>query len=153
MIQTYVIYFEKPPPMHYMHPSGHCRNCHHITHERKVEYPIFRLGYTLCESCQAQLQQKMMQTSEETLLLYFALRDRKVPAELEQSAGYKLADISIARARINIAVESPAPEKQDSLAPNGFMTLRISDDQIRNNLVETTYYIEAFVKESYRRIG
>lgn len=139
-------------PMHYLHPSGQCRNCHHLTAERAVDYPVFRLGYTLCESCQQQLQHKMAQTSEETLLLYFALRDRKVPAQLEQSEGYKLVDISIAKARVNIAVETSVSGKDD-IATNGFMTLRVSDEQVRNNLAETTYYIEAFIRESYQRIG
>ena len=139
--------------MHFIHPSGHCRNCHHLTNEREIEYPIYRLGYTLCESCQQQLQQKMLCTSEETLLLYFALRDRKVPAELEQAEGYKLADISIARARINIAVESNGPIKSEIPSLNGYMTIRVTDDQVRNNLIETAFYIEAFLNESYRRVG
>ncbi len=138
--------------MQYLHPPGQCRNCYTATTERLVDYPIFRLGYTLCKSCQDQLGQKLLRKTEETILLYFALRDRKVPAELDKFDGHKWIDIAVARSRVYIEIEGSQSSKSETASSSGYLTLHIPHTQVRENLAETTYYIEAFLKESSSRI-
>ena len=138
--------------MQYLHPPGQCRNCYTATTERLIDYPIFRLGYTLCESCQTLLGQKLMRVTDETILLYFALRDRHVPAELEKMDGNRKIDIAVARSRVHIEIDSKTGEVTEESSSSNFLTLHIPTAQVRNNLAETTYYIEAFLKESSSRI-
>jgi hypothetical protein len=138
--------------MQYLHPPGNCRNCYTATPELLIEYPIFRLGYTLCKTCQEKIGQKLTRVAEETVLLYFALRDRRVPAELDKFDGSKRIDIAVARSRVNIEIDGSVSGHRVSNSASGFLTLRIPGTQVRNNLAETTYYVEAFLKESSARI-
>jgi very-short-patch-repair endonuclease len=88
----------------------------------------------------------------EAQALYYALKDRGIPVELERHDGYKTIDISIPSAKINIEVDGAHHNlnSEQALADlkrtyysflEGYYTLRIPNSLLRSHLEETTEYI------------
>jgi len=99
------------------------------------------------------------QTTSETLALYFALRERGVPAELEKFDGHKTIDIAVTDAKVNIEVDGAHHnyDVRQALADlkrtyfsflKGYLTLRIPNSLVRLNLEETADYITGFLIEN-----
>jgi hypothetical protein len=132
--------------MQYFHPSGHCCNCHSITPQRSISYTIFRLGYVLCESCQEQLEQKLLQTTEETILLYFALRARHLPVDLQSINGHNRIDIIWASA--GIYIKTGGSHEEIRLTDTGLTTLSIPPSQVKKALGAIAEYIQNIAAET-----
>ena len=99
-------------------------------------------------------------TTLEAQALFYALKDRGIPVELEKFDGYKTIDISIPSARINIEVDGTHhnTNSMQALADlkrtyysflEGYYTLRIPNSLLRSNLEQTTQYIAEMCSKSY----
>src|SRR5687768_1498240 len=62
-------------------------------------------GFSLCIRYQDLLKPKFEITSRQSIKLYFSLRKRGVPAELEKFDGYKTINIAVEEAKVNIEVD------------------------------------------------
>jgi len=122
-----------------------------------------RYKYSLCIPCQEWYTKKPIHISSEAIELYLSLRLRGVPAELEKFDGYKTIDIVVANAKINIEVERPhlydnnvkaLTDMQQSLHSfrKGYLTLRIPNALVKENLEETANSITDFLKLSKLKI-
>lgn len=115
-------------------------------------------GVPLCFDHQNWIREFIHETSEEVIGLYFALKERGVPVELEKFDGFKTIDIAVVDARVNIEVDG----LQHSLDPHqaladlkrtyfsflkGYLTLRVPNSLIRWNLEETADFITEFLME------
>jgi very-short-patch-repair endonuclease len=149
--------------MQNVYPNRHCCNCIASIPESVILYSIDRWNYALCIPCQQQLQLKLTQSTSETIALYFSLRQKLVPAELEKFDGYKRIDIAIVPARVNIEVDGFHHHRstQQALADlkrtyysftKGYLTLRIPNTLVQYKLEETVTFIEALVTQSFGRI-
>jgi len=149
--------------MQYFNPTGHCRNCNAAINQHVTTYSTDTFGYPLCVNCQLDIGNKFNYSTKETINLYFTLRDRGVPAELEKFDGYKNIDIAIADAKVNIEVDGAhhADNADEAFADlqrtfysfkKGFLTLRIPTVLVKQNLNETADYVTEFLNESFFRL-
>jgi len=150
--------------MQYFNPPGHCRNCSAAINQHVIAYSITTFGHPLCISCQQELGNKFNYSTKETINLYFSLKDRGVPAQLEKFDGYNNIDIAIAEARVNIEVDGARhqPGNTDEAFADlqrafyafkkGFFTLRIPNVLVKQNLSETADFVTAFLNETGFRL-
>jgi hypothetical protein len=148
--------------MQYFNPQGHCRNCNAAINQHVISYSTNTFGYPLCISCQQDIGNKFNYSTKETINLYFSLRDRGVPAELEKFDGYKTIDIAIVEARVNIEVDGAHQENDADHAfadlqrtfysKKGFLTLRIPNVLVKQNLKQTADYVTEFLNETFLRL-
>jgi len=138
--------------MHYHQPGYECANCQVPTIGKVHTYSMRYFGFSLCWQCQDLLKPKFAITSRETIKLYFSLRKRGVPAELEKFDGYKTIDIAVVEARVNIEVDGKHHHYNMGQAmadlqrtfysfKKGYLTLRIPNALVAYNLEETAGYI------------
>jgi hypothetical protein len=149
--------------MQYFNPPGHCRNCSAAINQHVIAYSTETFGYPLCISCQQDVGNKFNYSTKETINLYFSLRERGVPAELEKFDGYKTVDIAVVEARVNIEVDGEqhfnnADQAFDDLQrtffsfKKGFLTLRIPNVLVKQNLKQTADYVTEFLNETGLRL-
>lgn len=149
--------------MQYFNPPGHCRNCSAAINQHVIAYSTETFGYPLCISCQQDVGNKFNYSTKETINLYFSLRERGVPAELEKFDGYKTVDIAVAEARVNIEVDGEqhfnnADQAFDDLQrtffsfKKGVLTLRIPNVLVKQNLKQTADYVTEFLNETGLRL-
>ena len=62
-----------------------CLNCEGKIDLKVFEYSSQHFGVALCFTCQKWLKAKIPETTRETIDLYFSLRKRGVPAQLEKN--------------------------------------------------------------------
>jgi hypothetical protein len=145
--------------MQYFNPPGHCRNCSAAINQHVIAYSTDTFGYPLCITCQQDVGNKFNYSTKETINLYFSLRERGVPAELEKFDGFKTVDIAVAEARVNIEVDGEqhfnnADQAFDDLQrtffsfKKGFLTLRIPNVLVKQNLKQTADYVTEFLNET-----
>jgi very-short-patch-repair endonuclease len=143
--------------------SHHCLHCHRHIDERVLKFSISRFKYPLCIPCQEWYTNKPITTSSEAIELYLSLRLRGVPAELEKFDGHKTVDISVVDAKVNIEVDGPHHQYKFEQAlldlqrtlhsfRKGYLTLRIPDALLKENLDETANSISDFLKLSKAKI-
>jgi very-short-patch-repair endonuclease len=81
------------------------------------------------------------------IALYFALKQRNVPAQLEKYDGHKTIDIAIVEAKVNIEVDGSHHNRDSRQAladlkrtlfsfKKGYFTLRIPNSLIRHDLID-----------------
>lgn len=149
--------------MQYFNPPGHCRNCSAAINQHVIAYSTETFGYPLCIPCQQDVGNKFNYSTKETINLYFCLRERGVPAELEKFDGYKTVDIAVAEAKVNIEVDgeqhfNSADQAFDDLQrtffsfKKGFLTLRIPNVLVKQNLKQTADYVTEFLNETFLRL-
>ena len=103
-------------------------------------------------------------TTQETIRLYFALKERGVHAEMEKFDGYKHIDIAIPRSKVNIEVDGLHHNSDSNQALSdlkrtyysflkGYLTLRIPNSLVYDDYIlnETADYIVNFLIEKYNR--
>lgn len=137
-----------------------CIECNQYLDWDVFNYSIGEFGIPLCIEHQQWLS--YIDSTMETKLLYIALRIRGVPALLEKFDGYKTIDIAVPEAKINIEVDgghhnynyhqAMADLKRSYYSfLKGYLTLRIPNSLIQNNIEETAEYIIGFLnKNNYR---
>lgn len=130
-----------------------------------IEWNVFNysnneFGAPLCMSHQKWIRN--LDTTEETKALYFALKERDVPAELEKFDGYKTIDIAVTEAKVNIEVDGVHHNysNRQALADlkrtyysflKGYITLRIPNTLIRSDVEETADFITEILVESRKQ--
>ena len=125
-----------------------------------IKYSSEKYGIYLCIQHQRWIENMQTKTTQETIRLYFALKERGVPAEMEKYDGYKHIDIAIPRSKVNIEVDGLHHNLNSNQALQdlkrtyysflkGYLTLRIPNSLVYNYFVlnETADYIVAFLNE------
>lgn len=80
-------------------------NCDLYKNPKTRYYSFQNFGVTLCHQCQEWYKSTKQEASFFAAKLYFALRIREIPAELEKFDGFKHIDIAVPKARLNIEVD------------------------------------------------
>ncbi len=141
-----------------------CLECNNQLEKKIFEYSIQNFGIPLCLEHQKWIKYMNSQTTQETMRLYFALKERGVPAEMEKFDGYKHIDIAIPEAKVNIEVDGGHHNfnTQQALADlrrtyysflKGYITFRIPNSLVYNDktLEETADYIVEMLNENNKR--
>lgn len=116
------------------------------------KYSSQNFGIPLCRRHQDWIRELPYETTDVTIALYFALRNRGVPAKLELDDGYKTIDIAVPDAKINIEVDSRRHSNNPRQAMSNssrtyhpflksYFTLRIPNSLVNRNLEETADFI------------
>jgi very-short-patch-repair endonuclease len=140
-----------------------CLHCHRPIDGEVYNFSINKYKYPLCVVCQEWFETKPVRITSEAVELYLSLRLRGVSAELEKFDGYKVIDIAVVDARINIEVDAPLQSYKYEQAlsdlirtlysfEKGYLTLRIPNILIKKNLEETADAITHFLELSKLKI-
>jgi very-short-patch-repair endonuclease len=100
--------------------------------------------------------------TDESINLYFALRARNVPAELEKNDGFKTIDIAVPEAKVYIEVDGghhnlSAKQAMSDLNrtlhayKKGYLTLRIPNSLVKHHLDEAADKITEYLAISRDR--
>lgn len=138
-----------------------CLECNNTISTRVFQFSIKKFGIPLCMNDQEWLEQMEEKSTTETIMLYFALKEKGVPAELEKYDGYKHIDIAVTDAKVNIEVDGQHHNfsRKQALTDlkrtyhsfrKGYLTLRIPNSLVSDpyHLAETADYIVAFLNEN-----
>lgn len=136
--------------------STNCTECNVLISQDVFMYSTKNFGLPLCYSHQQWVKEVINYTTPETMDLYFALKLRGVPAEIEKYDGFKTIDIAIVEAKMNIEVDGVQHNfnPQQALADlqrtffsflKGYLTLRIPNSLVRFHLEETADLITEFL--------
>jgi len=123
------------------------------------DYSTQHFGFPLCRVHQDQLKPGLEKATDASRKLFIALLERNVPAHIEKFDGFKHIDIAIPKARVNIEVDgqhhnySPRQALSDLQRTlysfqKGYLTLRIPNSLIHDNLYQAADYIVDFLNES-----
>lgn len=141
-----------------------CVQCDIVLEVKVFKYSIDQFGHPLCRKCQDWFRGVLDNTTatDEAIDLYFALRQRGVPAQLEKSDGYKTIDIAVPQAKVNIEVDGgqhnySAKQAMSDLKrtlysyKKGYSTLRIPNSLAKHDLEEAADLITEYLIESRDR--
>ncbi len=143
--------------------SYYCNQCNSTITKDEFSYSVNHYERPLCRACQKPNSSPKKNTPEPTpqaKYLYNVLRQRGVPARLEQFDGFKHIDIAIPEVKVNIEVDGGHHnyDKKQALADlkrtyysfrKGYLTLRIPNSLLeKENIHETANYIVEFLNES-----
>lgn len=147
-----------------MRNSKFCIECERNISSNEFNYSIERFNIPLCREHQDWIKVMQSQTTFEAIRLYFALKLRGVPAEMEKFDGFKHIDIVITEAKINIEVDGGHHNysNKQALADlkrtyfsflKGFYTIRIPNSLVYNEYVlnETADFIVGILNESLNK--
>ncbi|HKC69294.1 MAG TPA: DUF559 domain-containing protein [Bacteroidia bacterium] len=136
-----------------------CLECTYEIDNRVHSYSVTNYGYALCRECQDWLKEIKDISTPDSLKLYFELRKRNVPAELEKFDGFKHIDIAVTDAKVNIEVDGGHHNfsHKQALADlkrtyhsfkKGYLTLRIPNSLVKNHIEDTADLITDFLNVS-----
>jgi very-short-patch-repair endonuclease len=140
-----------------------CIECETFIEMNVFNYSVEHFGLPLCRDHQNWLKEKAQESTFETISLYFALRIRGVPAELEKFDGFKTIDIAITDAKVNIEVDGGHHNFNANQAladlkrtyhsfKKGYLTLRIPNSLVtERNIEETADYLTEILSISRER--
>ena len=147
-----------------MREDNICIECGRNISIYEFKYSVERFNMPLCREHQDWVQFMSTQTTFEAIRLYFALKLRGVPAEMEKFDGYKHIDIAIPEAKINIEVDGGHHNYNDRQALadlkrtyfsflKGYYTIRIPNSLVYNEymLEETADFIVGILNESLNK--
>lgn len=140
--------------------ANYCIECNCKMEIKVREFSLNVIGIPLCRKCQDWLNDLDNTTTDKALNLYFALKARKVKAQLEKYDGFKKIDIAIPSAKINIEVDGRHHNTNTKQAfsdlqrtyysfKKGYFTLRIPNSLLNDDeMTETTAdYITGMIKD------
>lgn len=141
-----------------------CTECGELLNRAIISFSTGNFGLPLCIAHQRWVNSMSEISTQETIRLYFALKQRGVPAQLEKFDGYKHIDIAIPEAKINIEVDGGHHNYSTRQALSdlkrsyfsfvkGFHTIRIPNSLVYddNVLEETADYIVRFLNENVKK--
>lgn len=142
---------------------SYCLECGQRIPQNVFEYSTNNFGIPLCRFHQDWVMDMVDMTTDENFVLYFALKERNVPAIIEKYDGYKHIDIAIPEAKVNIEVDGAHHNynHKQALADlkrtyasflRGYLTLRIPNSLVQNKLEETADCIVDFLNTNHERI-
>jgi very-short-patch-repair endonuclease len=143
--------------------NSNCLECGCYINPQVFSYSANYFGIPLCIQDQKWILSKKDTTTFEAVQLYFALKERGVPAQLEKYDGFKHIDIAIPEAKVNIEVDGGHHNynNKQALADlkrtyhsflKGFFTLRIPNSLVKGHLEETADYITDLLVVNRKRI-
>jgi very-short-patch-repair endonuclease len=136
----------------------------------EFNYSIKEFGMCLCRDCQKDYakvkenhKKKINRATPEAIRLWETLKKNGFDVELEKWDGYKHIDIAIPKYKVNIEVDGlqHSYNKKQALADlkrtyysykKGYITLRIPNSLVKNDLYETAKYIMEFLKASEEQL-
>ena len=143
---------------------NYCLECNQSMPQKVFEYSVQTFGLPLCRQHQDWINFMESQTTYETIRLYFALKMRGVPAQMEKFDGFKHIDIAIPAAKMNIEVDGGHHNYNTYQALSdlkrtyhsflkGYLTIRIPNSLVYNDNVlnETADYIVGLLNENLNR--
>ncbi len=143
---------------------NNCLECNQSLTNGVADFSLTNFGIPLCMHHQQWVQQIEQQTTTETIRLYFALKERGVPAQIEKFDGHKHIDIAIPDAKINIEVDGRHHNYDTHQARadlkrtyysfiKGYTTFRIPNSLVYSDYVlhETADYIVGILNESLKQ--
>jgi very-short-patch-repair endonuclease len=144
---------------YYKDKSRTCTDCNKRLDPKVFQYAITHFDIPLCFDCQQSFKSKQKKATPEARELFFALKQRGVPAELEKFDGHKTIDISVVEAMVNIEVDGGQHNYDGKQAlcdlqrtlysfKKGWLTLRIPNSLIKHNLEQAADHITEFLQES-----
>jgi hypothetical protein len=121
-----------------------CLECNCSIPSNVFNYSTNNFGVPLCREHQDWIDNH--KATDYAIALYFALKERGVPAELEKYDGFKSIDIAIVAAKVNIEVDGSHHNRDSNQAradlrrtlhsfKKGYFTLRIPNSLIREDLI------------------
>lgn len=138
-----------------------CIECEDQISFKIYEYSMEKYNQPLCINCQYWLNdiQNNTTATEESITLYFALKKRGVPAEIEKHDGFKTIDIAVPEAKVNIEVDGLHHKYNGNQAirdlkrilnsyAKGYLTLHIPNAIVNNNLEEAADLITEYLNLS-----
>ncbi|MCW3071121.1 MAG: hypothetical protein JWO44_1011 [Bacteroidetes bacterium] len=141
-----------------------CSQCEKCIDEKVHSYSVKHYGHSLCRKCQEWFKDILdySTATEEAISLYFALRQRGVPAQLEKSDGFKTIDIAVPHAKVNIEVDGGHHNYNSKQAMSdlkrtlfsykkGYSTLRIPNSLAKHDLNQAADLITEFLIESRKQ--
>ncbi|MDD4991811.1 MAG: DUF559 domain-containing protein [Paludibacter sp.] len=139
-----------------------CLECNQPITQGVFNFSVQQLGIPLCMYHQDWINQMSEQSTFEAISLYFELKQRGVPAELEKFDGFKHIDLAISEAKINIEVDGGHHNYSYEQAmadlkrtyhsfKKGFYTVRIPNVLIHGRIQETADYIVGILNENLKR--
>jgi very-short-patch-repair endonuclease len=143
---------------HYLNKHN-CIYCNVFLEKGVFEYSIAHFGIPFCITHQNQCKIHYKNATKQELMLYVALIQRNVPAELQKHDGHKTIDIAVVRAKVNIEVDGGHHNLDHNQAlidlkrtyhafKKGYLTLRIPNSIVENHLEETADVITNILLES-----
>ena len=137
-----------------------CLNCCKSIDGNVYIYSKENFGYHICMPCQKWLKMQMEYTTPEVVDLYFALKLRGFEPDLEKFDGHKHVDIVFERPKLHIEVDGIQHNQNPKQAlsdikrtfysiVDGYITLRIPNVLIREELNETANFLVEFILERY----
>jgi hypothetical protein len=141
-----------------------CLECSKKISANEFRYSIEKYNIPLCLEHQGWIDYMVNRTTFETIRLYFSLKERGVPAEMEKFDGFKHIDIAIPEARINIEVDGGHHNYSDRQALadlkrtyfsflKGYFTIRIPNSLVYDEYIlnETADFIVGILNESLNK--
>jgi hypothetical protein len=141
-----------------------CLECEINIDDRVFNYSVQNLGRPLCRDCQEWFMDilEFSSATDEAIDLYFALKERGVPAQLEKCDGFKTIDIAVPSAKVNIEVDGghhiySAKQAMGDLKrtlfsfKKGYSTLRIPNALAKHDLDQAADLITEYLIESRDR--
>jgi very-short-patch-repair endonuclease len=136
-----------------------CSDCNERLEQKVYDYSILHFRIPLCRTCQHASKRPAEKATPQARELYYALKKRGVPAELEKHDGYKTIDIAVTDAMVNIEVDGGQHinNAKQALADlqrtlhsfkKGWLTLRVPNCLIENHLEDAADHITEFLQES-----
>ena len=128
------------------------------------DYSLKNYGFALCRYHQGYLKPKLEKATAAARKLFVALLERDVPAKIEIFDGYKHIDIAIPEAKVNIEVDGAHHHFNAAQATadlqrtvysfrKGYITLRIPNLLIYNNVQQTADYVVDYLQASLTHIN
>jgi hypothetical protein len=123
----------------------YCLECNCSIPPNVYHYSTKNFGVPLCRGHQDWIDNH--KATDYAIALYFALKERGVPAELEKFDGHKTIDIAIVEAKVNIEIDGSHHNLDSNQAradlrrtlfsfKKGYFTLRIPNSLIRADLID-----------------
>jgi hypothetical protein len=135
-----------------------CCECSVTVDEKVYRYSTDNFGYSLCRSCQSWFEEILLfsTATPEAIAIYFALKRRGVPAELEKNDRFKTIDIAVIDAKVNIEVDGAHHNFKATQAladldrtlysfKKGYLTLRIPNSLAKYHLEKAADKITEFL--------
>lgn len=147
-----------------------CSKCQGYVDNREYNYSIKHYGKVLCRECQEDYsnlknkhEKRLKKSTPEARKLYEILLKNGFNAHLEKWDGFKHIDVAIVDLKVNIEVDGKQHiGERQALADlkrtfhsfkKGYVTLRIPNSLVQENIFETAKYIMDFLRESEAQLG
>ena len=147
-----------------------CSNCQNFVSDKEYNYSIDNFEKVLCRECQGKYTnlknkhtKRKKKSTPEAQKIYEILLKNGFDAKLEQWDGFKHIDIAIPDYMVNIEIDGKQHQNnKQALADlkrtyysfkKGYVTLRIPNELVQENIFETAKYIMKFLKESESQLN